>query len=140
MAARRSGAAAGGKAMNDLQEQLDRRTRELSEALEQQAATSEVLRVISSSPGDLETVFQSMLANATRICEAKFGTINFYDGDQFRIVAEYNVRLRSRQPDCAKARSNPMPAPRMLMWSGPSGSSTSKISPPRRLTAKAIRR
>ena len=67
------------------------RTRELSEALEQQTATSEVLQIISSSPGDLEPVFQSMLANATRICEAKFGTINFFDGDQFRVVAEYNV-------------------------------------------------
>jgi GAF domain-containing protein/CheY-like chemotaxis protein len=67
------------------------RTRELSEALEQQTAASEVLQVISSSPGELEPVFQTMLANATRLCEAKFGTINLYDGDRFRITAGYNV-------------------------------------------------
>ena len=71
--------------------ELRQRTDDLSEALEQQTATSEVLGIISSSPGALEPVFQSMLENATRICEAKFGTLNLYDGSVFEIAAHYNV-------------------------------------------------
>jgi transcriptional regulator with GAF, ATPase, and Fis domain len=68
-----------------------RLTRERDEALERETATSEVLRLISKSPGNLEAVFQSILENATRICEAKFGTLNLYDGEAFRRVASYNV-------------------------------------------------
>ena len=75
----------------DLEKKLEIRTRELSEALEQQTATSEVLRVISSSPGELKPVFQTMLANATRICEAKFGTLWLREGDAFRAVALHNA-------------------------------------------------
>jgi GAF domain-containing protein len=61
---------------------------ELRQSLEQQTATSEVLRVISSSPGELEPVFNAMLANATHICEAKFGTIFQFDGERFCCMAE----------------------------------------------------
>ena len=75
----------------DLQEQLDRRTRERDEALEQLAATSEVLEVISSSPGKLEPVFQAMLENALRICEAKFGTLFRFDGKAFHRAAGIGV-------------------------------------------------
>src|SRR5262245_47187902 len=75
----------------ELERKLEARTRELSEAREQQAATSEVLGVISSSPGDLEPVFQTMLANATRICEAKFGNLLLYEGGVFRRAALYNA-------------------------------------------------
>jgi signal transduction histidine kinase len=72
-------------------DEVQARTRDLTESLEQQTATSEVLRVISSSPGELEPVFQAMLANATRICEAKFGTLWLREGDAFRAVALHNA-------------------------------------------------
>src|SRR5262249_54562004 len=72
-------------------DEVQARTRELSEALEQQTATSEVLRVISSSPGELEPVFQAMLENAVRICEAKFGVLYQYDGKLFHPEALVGV-------------------------------------------------
>ena len=70
--------------------EVARLTRELEETREQQNATSELLKVISSSPNDLEPVFNAILENATRICQARFGTLNLYDGDVFRRVGLHN--------------------------------------------------
>src|SRR5271166_3751420 len=70
---------------------LTERTTELTESLEQQTATSEVLQVISSSPGELEPVFSTMLENAVRICDAKFGNIYRWDGDARHLMASHNT-------------------------------------------------
>src|SRR5262245_44009365 len=66
--------------------------RELNEAREQQAAASEVLRVIASSPGDLQPVFQAMLANAIRLCQAKFGSLFLREGEGFSNVCNIGER------------------------------------------------
>jgi signal transduction histidine kinase len=71
--------------------ELRQRTADLGEALEQQTATSDVLQVISSSPGALKPVFDTMLANTTRICEARFATLYLCEGDGFRTVAMHNA-------------------------------------------------
>ena len=82
----------------ELEQKLEARTRELaearghlSEALERQAATDEVLRVISSSPGGLKPVFETMLGNAVRLCQAKVGNLFLREGDAFRLVAMHGA-------------------------------------------------
>ena len=84
-------------------DEVQARTRELTESLEQQTATSEVLQIISSSPGELVPVFQAMLENATRICEAVFGNLYLCEADAFRMVAAHHdspayVEARMRDP------------------------------------------
>jgi GAF domain-containing protein len=94
----------------DLEQQLEECRRELAEArehlaeaLERQTATSEVLRVISNSPGELDAVFQAMLANAVRICGANFGNLYLREAEEFRIAAAHNtppamIEARRRMP------------------------------------------
>src|SRR5262249_35156667 len=84
-------------------DEVQARTADLTESLQQQTATSEVLQVISSSTGELESVFETILANATRICEAKFGSLYLYDGVRFRVGALHNApaafaEFRRREP------------------------------------------
>ena len=85
---------------------------ELRQSLEQQTATAQVLQVISSSTGDLAHVFATMLENATRICEAKFGTLYLKDGDGFRATAMHNA-----PPEYEEARAQIVhPSPHTTLW------------------------
>jgi hypothetical protein len=84
------------------------RSRELSESLEQQTATSEVLQVISSFPDDLQPVFESLLKNATQLCKAKFGTLYLCEEGGVRLVAAYDMPAKFYE---VQARAATEPAP-----------------------------
>jgi hypothetical protein len=85
---------------------------ELRQSLEQQTATSEVLQVISSSPGDLQLVFTNMLEKAVRICDAKFGALYLTEGDGFRAAAMHNA-----PPAYQEARDEVVhPPPSSSLW------------------------
>ena len=93
--------------------ELRQRTADLTESLEQQTATSEVLSIISSSPSELEPVFQTILANATRLCEANFGTLNFHHNGEFPLAATHNVpnvyaEYRRRHPIINAGPTHPL--------------------------------
>jgi signal transduction histidine kinase len=92
-------------------DEVQARTRELAESLEQQTATSEVLEVISASRKTLGPVFEAMLANATRLCEAKFGNLLLFEDEAFRMVAMHGAppawdELRRRESVIRPGRSN----------------------------------
>ena len=91
-------------------DEVQARTKELTESLEQQTAISEVLAVISASPGELEPVFEAMLANARRLCDAKFGSLQLYDGDVFRTVA----RTHNMPPELVDLRRDQRMEPRRV--------------------------
>ena len=96
-------------------EDLSQRTADLTEALEQQTATSEVLQVISGSPSDLEPVFASMLEKAVRICDATFGNIYRWDGGSLNLVAAHNTPTAFAEARRSPRHPDPkMPVGRML--------------------------
>jgi len=93
--------------------EMARIIRERDEALERETGTAEVLRVISASSGELQPVFDAMLANATRLCQANFGTLNLNEGDKTTVVAMHNVpnafaELRRREPTFQFGSNHPM--------------------------------
>ena len=90
---RRSGPAARGRGSASVRQKAEiaRLTRELDEASQQQAATAEILQIISGSPGDLQPAFGKMLAHAARICDAKYGNVFRLDGDTLHLVAWHNT-------------------------------------------------
>ena len=103
---RRKAAASSGRRRsldNKPNHTIENYRRELKEALEQQAAASEVLKVISGSPGNLEPVFETILTNATRLCEAKFGNLFLYEEGAFRLVCTKNAP-RPLPSSCAMGR------------------------------------
>ena len=86
-----------------------RLTRERDEALLRETANSEILRLISKSPGDLELVFRTILENATRICNAKFGSLFRFDGENFHPVAQFNTPTALLEAHIRRGPFQPMP-------------------------------
>ena len=115
-AVRRRSSSGGG-----LSEQVALFKRERDESLEQQKATADVLKIISSSPGELEPVFQAILENAVRICSAQFGNLTLFDGGELRLAAMHNApralaELRRRDPviDLKRSIAGPVVATKQV--------------------------
>ncbi len=79
-----------------LLQELQARNRELTEALEQQTATAEILRVISSSPTDVQPVFEAIVQSAVRLCEAVNGSVSRFDGSLIHLVAQHGMSAEMR--------------------------------------------
>ena len=106
-------------AQPDLERRLAHTQLELSEARDQQAATAEVLRIVSRSPEDLRPVFETILTNATRLCQAQFGNLDLRVGDGFHVAALHNapqayVEWRERQPEVHVGRFPNVPLARIV--------------------------
>src|SRR6266567_427546 len=86
-----------------------RLTRERDEALLRETANSEILRLISKSPGDLDLVFRTILENATRICNANFGTLFRFDGENFYPVAQFNTPAALLEAQTRRGPFQPTP-------------------------------
>ena len=107
--ARRAGAPKRAKPRTSsasLERKLEQRTREFNEALERQAATAEILRVISSSPGELEPVFQTILENARQICRANYATVFLFENELYMqkphsfIIGRFSLGVAQVSVDC----------------------------------------
>ena len=121
--------------------EVARLTRELGQAREQQRATSDVLRVISSFAGELGPVFQTILANATRLCEAKFANLLLYEGGAFRVASLYGAP----RAWAALPRREPIVQPvgrttRFAVWLRRSSCNTLRTSGRKNPTLNTIRR
>ena len=121
----------------DLEEKLARAQRERDEALEREKATAEVLRVISSSPGDLAPVFEAILENATRMCGARIGTLFRYQNGAYTALAKIGV-TREFAEYLERGPIFPAQTPGSAGSSKPNRRCTSSIPAPSRSTPRAM--